>query len=106
MAKPGSADVVIFEREGRYHVHPPTLYCSGSSDVITFRNLTRRKARVWLPALGLQSEEFGPKGRLKLPAKGVSPGVYEYSVSVEATKPGSDASRFAEGNSAPRMIFD
>lgn len=97
-------DVVIFKAGGKFHVHPGTVRVkveAGKAEV-SFRNDTDRKVGVWLPvadpvvsALWFEASEQKP-----LTVNGAVRGVYDYAVYVDKEN------QFAEGNSAPRMIFD
>jgi hypothetical protein len=94
--------VVIFKAGGKYHVHPGTARVSLAENQgeVYFRNDGERKVKVWLPVAKAPTDWIGNSETRGLSIAGVEPGVYEYAVYVEGEN------QFAEGNSAPRIIFD
>ena len=104
--------VVIFEKHGKYHVEPGTVRCPRGTTEIVFRNFTGKDARVWIPALDVSTKVIKDQDSLKLPRLRIAPGVYEYAVSIEVKHSAAGgrmargASWLAEGNSAPRMVYD
>ena len=112
MPKPDPPEVLIFEKNGRYHVEPATVRCKAAIGKVKFQNFTGKRARVWMPVRGDRVEDVTNGGVLDIPTA-TPPGVYEYAVSIEADEDAPDgktkakgASWLAEGNSAPRMVYD